>query len=71
MEDKDTTRDNSYFHSVVNAKFNNAKIYSKLFKTDKKERIELLTTSLDCYKWISKYITEEVGNNRVLDGIFS
>lgn len=71
QEDKDSTRDNSYFHSIVNAKFNNAKIYSKLYRAEKKDKVEMLTKSLNTYKWISNFIREEVSKFGALDGVFS
>lgn len=39
IEDKDATKDSSYYHSVVNARFNIAKIYSKLIGQEKKDKI--------------------------------
>ena len=71
LGDKDSTRDASFFHSVVNAKFNTAKIYSKLFRPERKDKIDLLTKSLNTYKWISNFIKNEVSQNGVLDGTFS
>ncbi|EGR30687.1 kif1 binding protein, putative [Ichthyophthirius multifiliis] len=71
FEDKDMVRDTQFHHSVINAKFNIAKAYSKIFEQEKKDRIEALKQSLNVYKWISNYIQKDVYKNGVIDVNFA
>ena len=56
IDDKDIDKNSDYYQSIVNAKFNIAKAYSKLSREEKGDRINTLKKSLDMYQWIADYI---------------
>lgn len=56
LEDKDTERNAAYYNSIITAKFNIAKAYSKMYVEGRKNRVESLVNSLNAYKWIEDYI---------------
>ncbi len=47
---------NEYYQSIINAKFNVAKTYSKLHSNDKYTKIDNLKKSHTVYIWLMDYI---------------
>ena len=60
QNDKESERNDQYYHSVVNAQFNCAKAYSKIYSLDKQIRIEGMVKSLKKYTWIRDFIKNEI-----------
>lgn len=56
LELKDVEKNEAYYQSIVNAKFNIAKTYSKLMKLEGKERVDFLKKSLNHYKDLQNFI---------------
>ena len=55
----DELNSDNYIQSVINAKFALAKIYSGLFATNQKDRVENLKKSLENYRFIKDYIKKK------------
>lgn len=53
---KDVEKGETYYQSIVNAKFNIAKTYSKLMTVEGKDRVQYLKKSLAQYKDLEKFI---------------
>ena len=47
-----------HYQSLINARFNMAKTYNKIYTNDKHEKIDLLRKSLESYKFIVDFIRE-------------
>ena len=62
MEDKESENHspNDYYQSLINAKFNIARGYSKIYESSKPEKIKNMKESLAAYKWIKDFISETV-----------
>ncbi|KRX01654.1 hypothetical protein PPERSA_03738 [Pseudocohnilembus persalinus] len=63
VEDKDTERNAAYYNTVITAKFNQAKAYSRVFKQEKQDKVQYLIQSMKSYQWIMKYIDTQVPKN--------
>lgn len=59
-EDNDTPRNEQYYRSIINSKINIAKATSKLMSSDRKQRVEYLKESWQCYQDIITYIEKGV-----------
>lgn len=53
---KDVQKNEAYYQSIVNAKFNIAKTYSKLMKAEGKERVDFLKKAMSGYKDLQNFI---------------
>lgn len=60
LEDKETEKNSAYYNSIITAKFNVAKAYSRVYVEGREKRVGVLVNSLNAYKWIEKYIAEQV-----------
>lgn len=58
LESKDVEKNSQYYQSVVNAKFNQAKAFSRLYSHDNKERVEYLKKALSAYTGIRDYVKQ-------------
>lgn len=56
-ESTDVNKDQAYYQSVINSKFNQAKAYSRLYSHDNKERVEFLKKALQSYTALRDYIS--------------
>ena len=53
LEDNDAEKNAQYYRSIINSKFNVAKTLSKMYSTDRKQRVEYLKESWNRYKSVS------------------
>ena len=60
-----------YVQSVINANFNTAKIYSKLYPAKMSDRMEFLILSLKHYNFIREYIRKTGENQGAINFDFS
>lgn len=56
--DNDTEKNEQYFRSIINAKFNIAKTLSKMYSIDKKVRVQCLKESWNRYKNVAEFINK-------------
>eukprot|EP01017_Pseudomicrothorax_dubius_P019359 TRINITY_DN2127_c0_g1_i14.p1 TRINITY_DN2127_c0_g1~~TRINITY_DN2127_c0_g1_i14.p1 ORF type:complete len:127 (+),score=32.50 TRINITY_DN2127_c0_g1_i14:110-490(+) len=70
-ERKPEELDQDYYQSVVNAHFNIAKVFSKLYSNEKPKRIELLSKSLKHYQFIIDFIRNKVSEKGNLSFLFN
>lgn len=61
LENQDTLK------TIITAKFNVAKNYSRLQFKDKKEMVNTLKRSMESYKWIKDFINEHVAPKGTLN----
>lgn len=60
-----------HYQSLINARFNMAKTYNKIYTNDKQEKIDLLRKSLDSYRFIVDFIRELLKKKGNLEWDFS
>ncbi len=58
---KELMENNETLRTIITAKFNVAKNYSRYQTNDVKEKVSYLAKSLESYKWIQKFINEKLG----------
>ena len=71
LEEQKENRDKNYYQSVVNTKFNIAKIFSRLIGKGKTEKIDFLRKSMDGYRDIVGYMKNLLKEKGNLDFNFS
>jgi len=47
-------------NTIITAKFNVARLYSRLTSKEVKENVNTLSRSLEAYRWIKKFISEQI-----------
>lgn len=52
--------------TIITAKFNVAKNYSRIQPKDSKEKVNCLTRSLEAYNWIKKFINDNLASKGTL-----
>lgn len=71
LEEQKENRDKHYYQSVVNTKFNIAKVFSRMIGKRKHEKVEFLKKSLDGYRDIVNYMKNLLKEKGNLDFNFS
>lgn len=71
LEEQKENRDKNYYQSVVNTKFNIAKVFSRLIGKGKPEKINFLKKSMERYKDIVSYMKNLLKEKGNLDFNFS